>query len=180
MSAEQPSRLSVRPMGPSDLARVLAWRNDIRVRRFMFSPHEIAMDDHRSWFERSLENPAIHLLVFERDAEPQGFINFNSAAGAGRAEWGFYTAPEAPRGTGQMLGRAALDHAFDELRFSAVVGKVLGYNERSLHMHEALGFQREAVLPDQHFDGERHHDVVCFCLTAAAWKKFLNQVTEKR
>jgi len=32
-----------------------------------------------------------------------------------------------------------------------------------------LGFQREGVLRQQHFDGQQYHDVVCFGLLANEW-----------
>lgn len=157
-------------MAPADLTLVLAWRNHPDVRRYMYSQHEITPAEHQHWFERSMPDPRKHLLIFEVDHQPVGFVNFNEI-GAGRiADWGFYAAPRAPRGSGQQLVRAALDHAFVQLRLHKVNGQALTYNERSIQLHLSLGFQQEGILRDQHFDGERFHHVVCFGLIQHEWQ----------
>jgi UDP-4-amino-4,6-dideoxy-N-acetyl-beta-L-altrosamine N-acetyltransferase len=48
-------------------------------------------------------------------------------------------------------------------------GQALAFNERSIRFHQNLGFRREGVLRQQHFDGEQYHDVVCFGLLASEW-----------
>jgi UDP-4-amino-4,6-dideoxy-N-acetyl-beta-L-altrosamine N-acetyltransferase len=146
----------------ADLERVLAWRNHPDVRRYMFTQHEITLDEHRLWFERTLQDPKKHLLIFEVNQQPQGFVNFNETGNGGIADWGFYVAPDAPRGSGQQLGCAALSHAFTQLNLHKVCGQALAYNERSIQFHHSLGFQQEGTLRDQHFDGQRYHHVICF------------------
>jgi UDP-4-amino-4,6-dideoxy-N-acetyl-beta-L-altrosamine N-acetyltransferase len=154
----------------ADLACVLAWRNHPDVRRYMYTQQEITMEQHCQWFERASQDSRRHLLVFESDGQPLGFANFGVAACGRVADWGFYAAPDAPRGTGRRLAQAALDHAFGPLGLHKVCGQVLAYNERSLRFHGAAGFKQEGILRDQHFDGERYHDVVCFGLLHHEWQ----------
>lgn len=160
----------VRSMVQADLEMVLEWRNHPDVRRYMYSQHEISLDEHRRWFEQSALNPARHLLVFELDGAPVGFVNFNRLNSYVVADWGFYVAPDAPKGSGRLLGRAALNHAFNELALHKVCGQALAYNERSINFHRRLGFQQEGILRDQHFDGEHYHYVVCFGLLRHEWQ----------
>lgn len=162
-------RALMRPMLHADLALVLRWRNHPEVRRHMYSRHEITLDEHQRWFERALQDAHKHLLIFELDREPLGFVNFSELASAGIADWGFYAAPEAPRGSGQRLGQTALAHGFTQLKFHKVCGQVLARNERSIRFHRALGFQQEGVLRDQHFDGAHYQHVVCFGLLRDEW-----------
>jgi UDP-4-amino-4,6-dideoxy-N-acetyl-beta-L-altrosamine N-acetyltransferase len=157
-------------MVQADLARVLAWRNHPEVRRHMYTQHEIALDEHQHWFDRALQDPRKHLLIFELGKQPLGFINFRELAIGGIADWGFYAAPDAPKGSGRHLGRAALDYAFTEFKLHKVCGQALAYNKRSIHFHQSLGFQQEGTLRDQHFDGERYQDVVCFGLLSHEWQ----------
>lgn len=157
-------------MVPADLARVLAWRNHPDVRRHMYTQHEITLNEHQLWFGRALQNPRKHLLIFEWGQQPLGFINFSELAIGGIADWGFYAAPDAPKGSGRRLGHAALGHAFTELKLHKVCGQALACNKRSIHIHRALGFQQEGTLRDQHFDGERYHHVMCFGLLSHEWK----------
>lgn len=159
----------IRPMVQADLELVLAWRNHIDVRRYMYTQHEITLDEQQRWFELTLPDPKKHLLIFEVAQQPLGFINFNESGSGGIADWGFYVAPDAAKGSGRQLGRAALNHAFIELKHHKVCGQALAYNERSIKFHQSLGFQHEGILRDQHFDGERYHHVNCFGLLCSEW-----------
>lgn len=159
----------VRPMTREDVERVLGWRNHAEVRRYMYTQHEISLEEHSRWFERASQDPNRHLLVFEIDGVPSGFINFDQAAG-GIAQWGFYAAPDSPKGVGRQLGVAALEYAFSSLRLHKICGQALIYNERSIKFHLNLGFKQEGVLREQHFDGQSYHDIVCFGLLAAEWQ----------
>jgi UDP-4-amino-4,6-dideoxy-N-acetyl-beta-L-altrosamine N-acetyltransferase len=167
-SSSLPSQ--IRPMVHADLELVLAWRNHPDVRRYMYTQHEITLDEHRRWFARALPDPKKHLLVFEVNRQPVGFVNFNEAGNGGIADWGFYAAPDAPKGSGRQLGRAALSHAFIQLKLHKVCGQALAYNQSSIQFHQSLGFQQEGILRDQHFDGEHHHSVICFGLLCHEWQ----------
>ena len=167
-SSSLPSQ--IRPMVHADLALVLAWRNHPDVRRYMYTQHEITLAEHQRWFERNLPDPKRHLLIFEANHQPVGFVHFNETGGGGIADWGFYVAPEAPKGSGRQLGRAALNHAFTQLKLHKICGQALAYNERSIHFHQSLGFQKEGILRDQHFDGAIHHHVFCFGLLCHEWQ----------
>ena len=146
-SSSLPSQ--IRSMIHADLACVLAWRNHPDVRRYMYSQHEITLVEHQQWFERTLTDRKKHLLIFEANHQALGFVNFN----------------ESDNG-----GIAALRHAFTQLKLHKVCGQALAYNERSIQFHKTLGFQQEAILGDQHFDGERYHHVICFGLLRRDWQ----------
>jgi UDP-4-amino-4,6-dideoxy-N-acetyl-beta-L-altrosamine N-acetyltransferase len=154
-------------MTREDLERVLDWRNHEEVRRYMYTQHEISLVEHTRWFERASLDASRHLLVFESDAVPLGFINIHQIAAGGVADWGFYTAPDAPQGTGRQLGQAALKYAFSHAGLHKICGQAIAYNKRSIKFHLNLGFQQEGILREQHFDGQRYHDVVCFGLLAS-------------
>jgi UDP-4-amino-4,6-dideoxy-N-acetyl-beta-L-altrosamine N-acetyltransferase len=157
-------------MSQSDLEQVLAWRNDPEVRRYMYTQHEISLDEHTRWFERASQDASRHLLVFESDGVPLGFINIHQNTTDGVADWGFYAAPDAPKGTGRRLGQAVQHYVFVQAGLHKLCGQALAYNERSIRFHQNLGFQQEGILREQHFDGQNYHDVVCFGLLASEWQ----------
>lgn len=167
-STQVPTQL--RHMNHADLAIVLNWRNHPEVRRYMYTQHEITLDEHRQWFERSLLDPKKHLLIFEVNHQPLGFVNFNETRDDGNSDWGFYLAPDAPKGSGFQLGQAALNYAYTVLKLNKVCGQALAYNQRSIRFHQSLGFQQEGALRDQYFDGESYHHVICFGLLSHEWQ----------
>ncbi|WP_416199234.1 MAG: UDP-4-amino-4, 6-dideoxy-N-acetyl-beta-L-altrosamine N-acetyltransferase [Pseudomonas helleri] len=153
-------------MVSDDLELVLSWRNHAEVRRYMYTQHEITLKEHTEWFERATLDTSRHLLVFELKETPVGFVNIREIAPGGIADWGFYAAPEAPRGTGQKLGKAALQYAFCQAGLHKICGQAIAFNQRSIKFHLSQGFQQEGILRNQHFDGKQYHDVVCFGLLA--------------
>ena len=160
----------LRSMTRADLELVLSWRNHPDVRRHMYTQHEILLEEHQRWFESVKNDPKKHLLIFEELHRPMGFVHLTETDRGDIADWGFYTAPDAPKGSGRQLGNAALSHAFTQLELHKVFGQVLAYNERSINFHLALGFQQEGILRDQHFDGVRYHHVINFGLLCHDWQ----------
>ncbi|WP_260497936.1 UDP-4-amino-4,6-dideoxy-N-acetyl-beta-L-altrosamine N-acetyltransferase [Pseudomonas sp. MSSRFD41] len=169
MSGQSDHPWLIRRMIEDDIDQVLAWRNHQDIRRYMHTQHEITRSEHARWFEQANTDPRRALLIFESEGVALGYVNFHQSAQGRIADWGFYAAPQAPKGTGRLMGHAALRHGFTQLNLHKVCGQVLAYNERSLKMHRSLGFQQEGLLREQHFDGQRYHDTVCFGLLAAQW-----------
>lgn len=163
------SHYQVRSMLDTDLERVLAWRNHSGVRRYMYTQHEITLAEHSHWFKRVSQDTCYHPLIFELHGKPLGFINIHQIAGGGVADWGFYKAPSAPKGTGKPLGEAALEYAFISAGLHKLCGRALSYNEPSIRFHQRLGFREEGRLREQYFDGQHYHDVVCFGLLSSDW-----------
>lgn len=169
----------LRPMTEADLEQVLDWRNHPDVRRYMYTAHEISPEEHRNWFSKVSVNPAVTLLIYEHLDQACGYVNITRGQCPKVADWGFYLAPVAPRGTGRSLGKQALIYAFAELNLHKICGQALGFNERSIAFHKALGFTEEGRLRDQHFDGTIFHDVVCFGLLVNEWRTNVKEFSDE-
>ena len=159
----------LRLMNDRDVDQVLAWRNHPDIRRYMYSTHEITPEEHRSWYKNAKSNKAISLMIYEQDDKALGFVSVTRSRSPEVADWGFYTAPDAPAGTGRSLGELALDYAFTVLRLHKLCGQLLAFNERSVRFHQNLKFSEEARLREHHFDGNKFHDVICFGLLKREW-----------
>ena len=162
-------RCALRPLREEDLALVLGWRNHPAIRAGMLTRHEITMAEHRAWFERASADASRRLLVALDGDVPIGFVHFTNANPGDVADWGFYAAPGAPRGSGTRLCASALDMAFGDFGVHKVCGQVLEFNQASLRLHDRLGFRREGVLRAHHRIGERYHDVICFGILQEEW-----------
>lgn len=153
-----------REMTKADLDLILQWRNHPEIRRHMYTTHEITREEHALWYSRASVDPRKHLLIYEKNTNPLGFVGITMLNDGRIAEWGFYASPNAMKGTGKDLGDAALSYAFNTLQIYKLCGQALASNERSIRFHERLGFQREGRLRHQHFDGSTYIDVICFGL----------------
>lgn len=159
----------VRPLSEVDLEMVLAWRNRAEVREAMLTQHEIQPDEHRRWFDMARNDSTRCMLLVEHDERPTGFVHFSGIMHGGVADWGFYTAPAMPPGSGSCICHAALDYVFGTFELHKVCGQVLAHNAASLHLHRKLGFVEEGVLREHQRIGETYSDLVCFGLLRREW-----------
>lgn len=149
---------------------VLAWRNHPDVRRFMFTQHEIGLDEHRAWYAVASQDPARRLLIVEDHERPLGYVQFNAVAAGGISDWGFYACPDAPKGSGRRLGNAAIGYAFEKLGLHKICGQAIADNAASIRFHQRIGFTQEGVLRDQRRIDGRYHALVCFGLLRREWQ----------
>lgn len=148
---------------------LLTWRNDEKIRSFMFAQHEISLEEHQNWFIGKSKDPSCALLIVEDGAGPFGYVHFNNVIAGGISDWGFYANPYGPRGIGRKLGEVALNYAFLKLKLHKVCGQVLKNNERSIKFHQNLGFYQEGILRDQQFIDGIYYDLICFGLLRHQW-----------
>ena len=171
----------LRPMTVADLERVLELRNHPEIRRYMLTKHEITIEEHQMWFERASKDFNLSLLVFELNKICCGYVQFKETNFNGVVDWGFYIAPDAPKGSGSKLGIAALEMAFNKAGVFKVCGQALHWNKPSIKFHLSLGFVQEGLLRDQHFDGITYHDMIYFGMLKRDWlakKLLLEQVND--
>lgn len=164
--------MQLRTLTDADLEMILAWRNAPSVRQNMYTTHVISPHEHRAWFERMRADDTKRYFVFERDGIAHGVIGFTAInAHSRRSSWGFYASPDAPRGTGSLMGYLALDHAFNDLRLHRLHCEVLDFNHASIRMHQSLGFAVEGTLRGHHYDGERYCDVILLGILEDEWQQ---------
>ncbi len=159
-------------MESADLRRVLAWRNQPRIRAGMYTDHEIGWDEHVAWFERVSTEPVPRFLIYEQAGRPVGTVNFSAVDTVNaRAVWGFYLGEtDVPKGTGTDMGRRGLSWGFDRLGLQKIIGEVFAFNEASLRFHERLGFEREGLLRRHVLKGGRFQDIVLFARFSETWE----------
>jgi UDP-4-amino-4,6-dideoxy-N-acetyl-beta-L-altrosamine N-acetyltransferase len=172
----------VRAVTQNDLPMLLNWRNHPDVRRFMFTQHEIRPEEHLNWFERASQDKSRCLLIVEASHEPIGYVQFSNVCIGGVSDWGFYTRPNAPRGSGKKLGEAALQHAFEKLQLHKVCGQAIETNEASIRFHHKLGFKQEGMLREHQRIDHSYHAVISFGLLTQEWssRSINKEITDVR
>lgn len=157
----------LRQVEEKDLSLLLRWRNHPDIRQYMYTQHEITLHEHKAWFKRMQENPQIHLLMYVEGGIPRGYAQLTVKGH--RADWGFYVAPDARKGTGRKLGKQVLEYAFNQLQLKKVCGEALSFNEGSIAFHKSLGFMQEGTLRAHACIRNDFIDVFCFGLLKTEW-----------
>lgn len=159
----------LRRMTEADLEMVLEWRNHPDVRRHMYSQAEIGLEEHSRWFATASKDARRHLLIFELDGRPAGYVNLLEDE-PGQAYWGFYLAPQAAKGSGRLLGAQASAYVFETLGLQRMWGEVLAENSVSQGFHVRLGFELESIIPEKSVAGKTVAGVHKYVLSREAWK----------
>lgn len=162
----------LREIAESELGLMLSWRNAPNVRANMYTRHEISLDEHLCWWERTKLNPLHRYYMFEDLGVPLGIVGFVNIDPINKnASWAFYASPEAPRGTGSKMEFLALGHAFETLELHKLYCEVLDFNTPVIRLHEKFGFKIEGVLREQHYVDEHYADVYRLGLLQVEWRK---------
>ncbi|MCA0754948.1 UDP-4-amino-4,6-dideoxy-N-acetyl-beta-L-altrosamine N-acetyltransferase [Paenibacillus sp. N4] len=171
----------LRPMKESDLDIVLKWRNSDRIRENMYTDRLITMEEHSLWYATIQHTRASDCSIFEIDGQSMGFINFTGFDPLNQScHWGFYVGePQAPRGSGSIMGFLGLEHCFENLLMSKCFGEAFVFNTASIAFHRKLGFREEGSLRKQILKNGRYEEVMTFVLLAEEWFRIKNELRSK-
>ena len=170
MTAEGSVRL--RPLELDDIVRVRDWRNLPEIREWMYTDHEISIEEHARWFGQAMSDEARRYWIIELDGEPVGLANlYDISPRHGTAYWAFYLADARVRGrgVGSAAERFVLRYAFAELGLDKLCCEVLATNEGVVRMHERYGFQRDGLLRQHIRKGGERVDVVSLSVLREEW-----------
>ncbi len=164
----------LRPLEAADSDRLLSWRNQPEVARWMYSDHEISREEHARWFAGAIADPRRRYWVIEADGQPVGLANlYDLAPEHGRTSWAYYLAEPSTRGQGigAFVEYWVIEHVFGELGLDKLWCEVLIGNEGVWKMHEGFGFQREALFRAHVRKDGAPADVVGLGLLKADWAR---------
>ncbi|HEY3695199.1 UDP-4-amino-4,6-dideoxy-N-acetyl-beta-L-altrosamine N-acetyltransferase [Phenylobacterium sp.] len=164
--------IRLRRLEAADSGRVLAWRNLPEIRRWMYTDHLISQPEHDRWFAGALVDGSCCYWIVELDRRPVGLANLADVSPAQkRATWAYYLADPAVRGrgVGAYIEFFVLEHVFTTLGLNKLWCEVLVENEAVWKLHQAFGFQREALLRQHAWKDGVPCDVVGLGLLAAEW-----------
>lgn len=160
----------LREIKECELEMMLAWRNQLSVRENMYTQHEITCDEHLAWWARIRQNSAQSFMMYECDGTPRGIVYFTSIDKSNsNCAWGFYSSPDAPRGTGTKMEFLALQHVFNDLGLYKIWCEVLAYNSAVIRLHGKFGFLQEGVFRHQFNREGEYIDIIRLGLLSSEW-----------
>ena len=152
------------------LEAVRTLRNHPRVRRFMYTTHEISPEEHVKWAASLKGAAGRRFFVVFSDDEIAGTVNWSSRGEKlGRIHWGFYVNPEmAGRGVGSAMLTQFLEMIFADGQTEKIVGEARLDNAASQALHKRLGFVEQERV-DVEGDGGEAVSALRFVLSRRDW-----------
>lgn len=138
----------LRPATDSDVDAMLPWRNHPEVRRVSLTQHEIAPDEHATWWKRTRRDPTRRVLIYERNGVRCGVVTFFDVdTDAGTGWWGYYLDNAGLEERGELMPawiaiqREAVKFAFGELGLGRLDGETLADNTTVVAFNNRMGFE---------------------------------------
>ncbi len=164
------TKVYLRAVEPGDACLIAEWKRDPLIRRMALGPDvQISGKKEKEDIKRAgRDNDQLYLvLVVERTKQPIGYVRINWMDASHHCAWLRFALGEH-RGKG--YAKDGLKHLLRDLFSSGVhrvEAEVYEFNQTGVHLLEALGFKKEGVKRQAHFDGDRYHDIVVMGLLAA-------------
>ena len=166
------SGVRLRPLELGDIVRVREWRNLPEIRAWMYTDHEIPVEEHARWFGQAMSDETRRYWIIEFEGRPVGLTNlYEMVPSNGTASWAIYLADPGARGRGvaRSATEAVLAAAFGELRLHKLTCEVLATNEAAIRLYERSGFQRDCLLRQHVRKGDERVDVITMSLLRDEW-----------
>lgn len=170
----------LRPVRRTDLANFLKWFNDPEVTQYlsMYLPmSEMAEEKYIEDLGSTRANTDARFVIEAiagDETKPIGTVglhginNKDHVAGFGIAigEKEYWS-----KGLGTEAARLIVAYGFDQLNLHRIGSSALGFNERSIRMHLALGFLEEGRQREAIFKNGNYADLVTFGLLRSEWEQ---------
>ncbi|UCG93059.1 MAG: GNAT family N-acetyltransferase [candidate division WOR-3 bacterium] len=167
----------LRPVEISDASSIQKWHNDPELRklaRYGELPATLEKEEEDIKAASRALDEAYLMVIKKRDNKPIGFIRVNDLTSSTRdvwlrmiigdkSAWGKSFAEEALR--------SVLEWLFYELNIHRVTLGTYVTNKRALKFFEKMGFKREGILREAHFEDGTYHDIISFGLLRKEFHK---------
>jgi RimJ/RimL family protein N-acetyltransferase len=146
-----------------DVDTIRRLRNQQANRDVSITSHEITADEHAAWWAKTSADPSRRVLIYERDGQIAGVVNFFDLEGSSGA-WGFFLDADGLAERGETLPawieimREATAYAFDELGLELLTGEVLEHNTVVRQMNRRFRFTEGT--PETLYAGGREITVI--------------------
>lgn len=154
------------------IERVRQLRNAPEVRQYMYTHHEISVDEHAAWVASLQGNAGQRAWVVRYDDRIEGLVSLGAIRPQQKsAEWAFYLSPAMQgQGVGGVVEFLLLDEAFGRAGLEKLNCEVLATNPKVVAMHQKFGFAVEGTRRANVIKDGVRTDVVLLGILAAEWQ----------
>lgn len=168
----QGEKVRLRAIEPKDADFFFTFNLDGEIERRIDEIHfPQSYERVKSWAEKKAtedpQNDGFFWVAENREGEPVGSIsthecnrqsgNFCYGIAVDRPHWG--------KGYATEMVRLVVAYFFFELNYQKVTVNIYGFNDRSIRLHERLGFQKEGELRNMYYTGGRHYNELFYGMT---------------
>ncbi|MBW3624655.1 MAG: GNAT family N-acetyltransferase [Armatimonadetes bacterium] len=167
----------LRPLEPSDVDRLYAFRNNPDVTSCLggFSTG-YSRQDLVDWVNahRNRKDELLWAIAARDDSACLGHVGlYQIEHRVRKAEFGILIGDPGwqGKGIGRAVTRTVIDFGFQQLNLHKISLSVLESNSRAVKLYESLGFAREGLLVDDQYRDGQYISSILMALFKSDWKK---------
>lgn len=166
----------LRPLSLSDTEKIVKWRNDPAVKRYLYSQEELKPEQHIAYYEMKVKTGkcAQFVIVIDDNGDQTDigtiFIkNIDTANHSG--EYGIFIGEDTGRGKGyaRLATEKVLKYGFEVLKLHRIFLTVMVDNIPAIKTYERAGFVREGIMRDEYLRADGYVDIVMMSILDKEW-----------
>jgi len=171
-------KINLRQVEEEDIDLFLKWFNDPEVTQYLATVLPVTRKEEEKWFEGLSNFDESKKVVFSIELIEEkrliGSCALNSIDLRNQtAEAGIMIGDKEcwSKGYGTEVFKLLLDYGFNQLNLNRVGSAALSFNEKSIGLHEKLGFKKEGVKRKVWFRNGKFNDEIVFGLLREEYNK---------
>lgn len=123
-------------------AMILSWRNDARIKQWMYTTHDISWQEHTAFVNSLKERADAFYFLVKQDGKGIAVLDFTDYDPIEKSIYfGLYADPELKYpGIGRVLETIALEYACEELKVNTLRLELFSENIVVRNLHKKHGF----------------------------------------
>jgi UDP-4-amino-4,6-dideoxy-N-acetyl-beta-L-altrosamine N-acetyltransferase len=157
--------------GMKSQIKLLAIRNEESIKKWMYSDHEIQLDEHLDWINQ-LKNTSNQLVfvIFDENEKPLGSVSLNQIDKLNkRTDWAFYLTKNSRGGLGSAIEYEFIKFVFNNMDILKLNCEVIEGNNSVIKLHKKFLFKDEGFRNSNIIKGEHRLGVHLLGLTKVDW-----------
>lgn len=119
---------------------ILSWRNDDRVKKWMYTNHNITLTEHLTFIESLKNNDNKKFFLVNDGKKSIGIINFTNITSLS-LHMGIYANPSI-KGVGSILLEIIIQYSFEVFKVLKIYAEVFSENKKAYELYERYGFKK--------------------------------------
>lgn len=133
---------TLRNIEERDLERIMRWRMDPDITRYMNTNPRLTLDGQKRWLASIRANADVRYWMILVDGQEAGVINLTGLTNPeGNLGWAYYVGEKKLRSIQLALSleMSLYDYIFDELHKNALYGDIFTLNQGVIRLHQICG-----------------------------------------
>lgn len=166
--------VSLRRIEEKDLEKIMRWRMDPEITRYMNTDPVLTPEGQKKWLSRIDGDPSVRYWLISVDGLDAGVMNLADLDFQKReSNWGYYIGEKRARSLklSLCLEWNLYDYVFETLRLERLYNEVLSANEGVVKLHVMCGSHIDGIYKEHVEKNGVKYDVTAISITDREWRE---------